>query len=151
MPSAFVWLTCHLEGWGKMVHTNSTQSSWSNQLHELVVAHITQKTLQTALPYCMWTQQVRSRNRKFGVQMFSCSMFQAPALRHSGCVSIHYLPEQTDRVHHRHRCREHRAWAGCWDTHSLYGSSPRPCQSLAPEMRDTGAHISKGLNVSICT
>lgn len=71
-----------------------------------------------------------------GTQMFSGSIFQAIAFRHSGCVSICYLPEQTDRVLHCRRCQERRAWAGCWGTHSLYGSSPHPCRSSAPEIRN---------------
>lgn len=33
------------------LHTNPAQSSGSDELHELVVAHVTQKALQTALPW----------------------------------------------------------------------------------------------------
>lgn len=32
------------------VRTDPAKSSWSNKLHELVVAHVTQKALQTAFP-----------------------------------------------------------------------------------------------------
>lgn len=51
--SVISMLYCHL----KKVYTDPAQSGWSNELHELVVAHVTQKALQTALPF------TREKNR----------------------------------------------------------------------------------------
>lgn len=61
-------------------------------------------------------------------------------------TGILYLPRQTARVL-RHRCQEHQGWAGCWDTRSLYGKTPRLYRSLAPEVRkmtDSLTHFIKG-------
>jgi len=41
------------------VRTDPPQSSWSNELHELVVAHVTQKALQTTLPFT-WEKKMNS-------------------------------------------------------------------------------------------
>lgn len=40
----------------KKVRTNPPESSRSNELHELVVAHVTQKALQAALPFTQKTE-----------------------------------------------------------------------------------------------
>lgn len=47
----FTLSALQLEESFRKVNTDAPQSCWSNKLHELVVAHVTQEALQTALAF----------------------------------------------------------------------------------------------------
>lgn len=86
----------------KSWNTDPSESSRSDQLHQLVVAHVAQKVLQTAFA---WRGHVKQR------EVLGLFFFKKKRLfpQRSGAV---YLPEQTARVLHHH-CPEHQGWAGC--------------------------------------
>lgn len=84
----------------KSWNTDPSESSWSDQLHQLVVAHVAQKVLQTAFAW-----RGHGKQRKLLVSFFK----KRPFSQRSGTV---YLPEQTARVLHHHS-QEHQGWAGC--------------------------------------